>query len=813
MTERRKDLAVIALLALILLAFFSRILFTEKIIRAPDIINEFYWWVDSLRRGGVAEYFSSLQLSPNWDIYINSGATDEGGGVAGVLLHLYRPLLLILLPAPANVAWFIVLHLLFGGTGVYAVCRLIGTGRPAALFAALVFALAPETASLINAGHVIKIATICFVPWIFYALEKAFQTRRMVWFMATSVILAMQFCGGHWQVAFYTCLALGVYSIGRTAGIVISERREGLPSSWQRLLLCNLVVLFFFLSTVAMSLAPLANWSTHSNRGVKSGANQGKGGLDREEAMSWSLPPEELGSLVIPGFFGLSRQEGGINPTNVPSYYWGRMVFTQTASYMGLLPWLLLPLPLIFRRDRYTWLAVTGVVLGLLFSMGKFTPFYNLLYDYFPGINRFRVPKMIMFIPVFGVGVLAARGIDLLTSETVRGTLAFKRYLGAIAAVPLLLAVMLGTQLFAARAWMGLLSPLILEPNRFEQGAQLVAQRWGNMVTETGIAALLAAGCAGVLFAVGRRRLSGQAALVILVALFVADVWRINDKFLFTVQLPEHSRGVKTPAVSFIASKSSEQYRVLPMGGSDPMLFSVNKIPVMFTSNPVQQRRWQEYLDNFSLNSAMTDILNVKYLVFSAEQYLQEKGQLDGKYKPVFTSPDGLQIVLENQAVLPKAWLVPTVIELDKRFSAPQILQSPIFNPRKTAVVESAPPFPMAAFGQEQAGFSGDAVVNHYEGHRISLTATTSSNSLLVLSEKYYEGWKATVDGTSVEIVPVDHILRGVYLAPGTHKVEFRFDPLPFKVGKYLTIASFALFAGMLIRERRLRRKGVRGEE
>jgi len=58
MTERRKDLAVIALLALILLAFFSRILFTEKIIRAPDIINEFYWWVDSLRRGGIAEYFS-----------------------------------------------------------------------------------------------------------------------------------------------------------------------------------------------------------------------------------------------------------------------------------------------------------------------------------------------------------------------------------------------------------------------------------------------------------------------------------------------------------------------------------------------------------------------------------------------------------------------------------------------------------------------------------------------------------------------------------------------------------------------------------
>jgi uncharacterized membrane protein YfhO len=74
------------------------------------------------------------------------------------------------------------------------------------------------------------------------------------------------------------------------------------------------------------------------------------------------------------------------------------------------------------------------------------------------------------------------------------------------------------------------------------------------------------------------------------------------------------------------------------------------------------------------------------------------------------------------------------------------------------------------------------------------------------LGEKYYKGWKATVDGKNTEIVPVNHILRGVYLTTGTHKVEFIFDPLPFKIGKYLTLASFALFAGMLVREWRGRR-------
>lgn len=810
MTERRKNLAVIALFTMILMIFFSRILFTDKVIRAPDIINEFYWWVDSLRRGGFAEFFKTLQLSPGWDIYINSGATDEGGGIAGQLIHLYRPLLLMLLPAPANVAWFIVLHLLFGGVGVYACCRLIGTGRAAALFGGLIFVLAPETVSLINAGHVIKIATICFVPWVFYVIEKAFQTRRLIWFMATSVILTVQFCGGHWQIVYYTCLALAVYSIGRTAGIVVSERAQGVPSSLPRLLAYNLVVLFFFLSTVAVSLAPLANWSTHSNRGVKSGANQGKGGLERQEAMSWSLPPEELGSMVIPGLFGLSRKEGGENPTNIPSYYWGRMVFTQTASYMGLLPWLLVPLPLLFRRDKYTWLAVAAIVGGLLFSMGKYTPFYNLLYDYFPGINRFRVPKMIMFIPVLGVGVLAARGIDLLVREEVRDTVAFRRYVWGIAAVPLVLVTLFCSELFGTRLWMSLLSPLITEPNRFEQGPQLVAQRWSNLVTETGIAAVLALSIAGVMVAFGRRWLSARVAVIVLVLLFVADVWRVNDKFLFTIQLPEHSRGVKTPEVDFI-SKGIDHYRVLPVGG-DPMYFATNKIPVLFTSNPIQQRRWQELLDVFNLNTSMADMLNVKYLVYPSEQYLQDKGQLDRKYQPVYQAPDGRQIVLENKSVLPKAWLVPSVVTVNGGM-APQVMLSPNFDPRKTALVESEPPFRMGSFGQEQSGFSGEVTIRTYEGRRISLSATTNANCLLVIGEKYYQGWQAFVDGTRTEIYPANHVLRGVYLTPGKHTVEFRFDPLPFKIGKYLTLASLALFAGMLIREWLLCRKRVKSEE
>lgn len=813
MTGRKKDLLFLSLLMAVLMASFSRILFTHQIIRAPDIIAEFYWGIKAIGDLKFWELFR-VRLYADWNMLVNSGLTLEGGGVSGQFLFL-RNLIFWIFPAPENVAWYIVFHLFFGAAGTYCCCRLIGAGRLASLLGGLIFALATENASLINAGHVMKIATISFAPWVFYFLEKGFQTRRIFYFLATATFLAYQFFHTHWQIAYYTCLAVGVYGIARSIGILRKER--GGNREFVRLLGLNLTLLFFFLSTVAISLVPLANWSKDTNRGVNSGANAGaassqaqpKGGMDREEAMSWSLPPEEMAAFVIPGFFGLSRQEGGENPTNIPSYYWGRMRFTQTASYMGLLPWLLLPLPLIFRRDRYTWLALGAVVVGILFSMGKYTPFYNFLFDYFPGINRFRVPKMIMFIPVLGLGVLSALGLDLLLDPAVRLTRAFKRYLVGVVLVPVALLLLLAVEMAGRDFWINRFIDMLAQPTRYEQQSeQLVLQRWGNLVTETGIAAALSALFAAAFALYHRGRLAAKLLPFVLLALFLADVGRVNSKFMFLVDEPQQSKGVITPEIAFLADKPKE-YRVLPMNGSDPMQFATAGIPVMFTSNPVQQRRWQELLNAFDLSSSIPDLLNVKYLVYAADQYQKDKGALSLKYRPAFVSPDGGTVVLENRTVLPKAWLAPTAVLVESADHTLAALQNPAFDPRLVALVESVPPIPLAGPSTAVSGPAGEVRVARYQRESIELEAAVAINSMLVLGEKYYKGWRATVDGKETEIYPVDHVLRGIYLTPGKHRVEFVFDPLPFKVGKYLTLVSFACFALMLVREM-LRKKGQR---
>ncbi len=803
MTERRKDLLALLALAGVMVLMFQRILFTDLIIRAPDITNEFIWNIKHFSTSTFSDLFR-IQLKAAWDLNENGGGT-VGGGTLSMQFMLYRSLLFWLIPLPVNIAWFIVFHLFFAGAGTYMFCRLIGAGRFAAFLGALVFAVAPENASLINAGHVQKIATISFAPWAFYFLERGYQTRKVLMFMTAAVVLAFQFFNMHWQIAFYTCLALGVYGLCRTVAMVVAERDNRAAVAW-KLAGLNLVILAFFLTTVSISLLPLADWSKETIRGAKSGANQGAGGLNVDEAMSWSLPPEEVATFLVPGLFGLSRQEGGYNTADIKAYYWGRMTFTQTTDYLGALPWLLLPLALMFRRDKYTLLAIAGLVLGLLFSMGKYTPFYWFLFDHFPGINNFRVPKMMMIIPALCLGVLGARGLDALMDDQVRKERRFRWYFWGLGGLTVGMLAFFAVVLVAKESLIRQFFEVLSQPTRYEQGLQLVTQRWDNLIREAGIACVvIAAHVAAIVFFV-RRYAPIKYLPLVLLGLFLTDIWRINDKFMLLQDVPMRGSEKKTAVMEFVAQDAP--YRVLPVNNIDPMKYVSQGIPVLYSPNPVNMQRWQDFLDAFSLNSAMPDMMNVRYLVMESDQVAQQLSALGSKYEVVFQDQVRNETVLRNRTVLPKAWLVSqAIVETNPEMRMRIISTSPMFDPARHALVETPPGLALGG------GTAGDAHVTRYEANHITVDVRATANALLVLGEKHYRWWNAEIDGKQAEIVPVNHVLRGVYVPTGAHKVEFRFDPLPFKIGKYLTLTSFVVFAGMLIREWLLRRKRVKSEE
>jgi uncharacterized membrane protein YfhO len=73
-----------------------------------------------------------------------------------------------------------------------------------------------------------------------------------------------------------------------------------------------------------------------------------------------------------------------------------------------------------------------------------------------------------------------------------------------------------------------------------------------------------------------------------------------------------------------------------------------------------------------------------------------------------------------------------------------------------------------------------------------------------VLTDSWFPGWKATVDGKNAPIHRVDYLIRGVSVPAGAHTVEFRYQPLSWRIGWIVSLAALlAIVAATAI--------GVRG--
>ncbi|MDD2336389.1 MAG: hypothetical protein PHD01_07405, partial [Geobacteraceae bacterium] len=337
----------------------------------------------------------------------------------------------------------------------------------------------------------------------------------------------------------------------------------------------------------------------------------------------------------------------------------------------------------------------------------------------------------------------------------------------------------------------------------------LVAERYDNMILETGLAVCIISVYLAVLFAWFRKWLPTRYLFPLLTIFLLLDLWRVNDRFLVLTEPPGmDKKAAKNEIVEFLEPRMG-QYRMQPFNANNAKYYADYGFPNISAYVTISEKRYREFLDNFSLTSGMPDIMNLKYLVMPAADLEKQRDQLSEKYSTVFTSKSGV-VVLENKSVLPKAWLVTAVAIVENPEKRLSIMNSsPKFDSATVALVEAPPPLTMTPFGRAMQ--SGSGVVQRYEPNKILISAATRQNSLLVLGEKYYPWWYATVDGEKAEIYPVDHILRGVYLTPGAHEVTFVFDPLPFKIGKWLTLLSFAFFAVMLGREvwtRQTRREG-----
>jgi hypothetical protein len=174
------------------------------------------------------------------------------------------------------------------------------------------------------------------------------------------------------------------------------------------------------------------------------------------------------------------------------------------------------------------------------------------------------------------------------------------------------------------------------------------------------------------------------------------------------------------------------------------------------------------------------------------------------KYREV-TRAEGI-VVLENTAAFPRAFLVQGS-RLAPAGSSLELMESRAFAPREEVVLAGDTPPTAVATRQEFPGTPGRAAllrpgrarIESYESQEVAVHVTTPQESFLVLSDAFYPGWRAYIDGVEQPILRGNLMFRVVQVPEGQHDVVFRFEPTSVLLGLRISLVAVAVALGLLI--------------
>lgn len=481
---------------------------------------------------------------------------------------------------------------------------------------------------------------------------------------------------------------------------------------------------------------------------------------------------------------------------------------------------------------RMVWFWTGAAVVSLLLAFGKHAPFYQFVYK-LPYFSTIRNP--IKFMQPFHVAtlILFAHGLEDLCRRCLSRTPALpslaeqlKRWWASAPLFEKRWTTGLGAALGAA-----LVATLIFASSRGDlvQHLQLVgftAEQAGATADfslgELGWFLLFFAIAAVMVTAILSGALGGSRAKwagIALGLLVVADMSRANSPWIIYVNYKEKYRS--NPIIDFLRERPHEHrvamgpnpglqqlgafhasvyhdlwlqhhfpyYNIQSLDIPQEPRVAREKIDFLASVGTNPARYWQltntRYL--FGLNQINTpqgpihyvDLLNAqldpqqrRFRVKTAFSLTQEAPD---KTVQVATNAGGQFALIEFTGALPRAklyadWQVSTDLQ-----ATLTNLVNPAFNPERTVLLANqvgAPPPADAAHAEP-----GTVEFVSYAPKRIRLRAEAKLPCVLLLNDRYHPAWKVWVDGQPAELLRANFIVRAVMLQPGTHEVEFRFQP------------------------------------
>lgn len=507
------------------------------------------------------------------------------------------------------------------------------------------------------------------------------------------------------------------------------------------------------------------------------------------------------------------------------------------------------------RKWLWFWTALTTA--SLLLSFGHYAPFYHLIYA-LPYFSTIRNPTKFLYLFSFGFAVLFAYGIDGLWRKYLKpngtGVLASRSGFGGwwkragqfdknwVRACGLVWVAGLAAWYAYAQHRPQLVA--YLERAHLDQPAAATADFsigqpiWFALFFFLA-AALLLLILSGVFS--GKRAAAG---IVLLGALLVVDLgladspwvvyWNYPTKYTSNAIIdllrdkPYESRAVVAPiAWPPQMSVFKMLYKAEWMEQQFPY-FNIQTFDVMEMPRvPVDLAAFQKQLNKESGAASLPhfarayQLTNTRFLLapvgfgnFWNTTLPQNPMQLVTRFNvvprpgiiratkidevTVVTDPAGIYALYNYPAALPRAklytsWQINTNGQdtLDQMFSTN-------FNPQASVFVAGDVPDNAST----NAAITPDDAVQYvsYKSKDIVLKADSPAPSVLLLNDHYHPDWKVLVDGAPQKLLRCNFLMRGVYLLPGTHTVEFKFEPAHglFFVSLAAVVIALAL-TGVLI--------------
>ena len=712
---------------------------------------------------------------PLWNPYIFGGMPY----VAAMHGDIFYPTFLLRIAMPTDVAmtWGFIIHIFLAGLFTFGFLRATGFSFAGALVGGIAYMMGGQIASYVSPGHDGKLFVSALFPLALWMLYRGIRDGRRWSWGAFALVVGLSVLSPHPQLLQYMLLACGAYALF----LALANLEGGsLPRPLAiRRLAAALGAVIVGLAMGAVQYLPLMEYVPWSPRA--------SGLASYASATSYAWRPEELFNVYLPQFSGML------------SAYWGRNGIHLHSDYVGVVVLILAGAAFIGlrteprRKHIIFWSA--ALLISVLWSLGAATPFYHIPYVIIPGTKYFRAPATIFFIGALAIGLLACVGTErFVQSRVTRGYLIGWGIAGAV--IALLASVGAFTNIGETFAGDRQLDRLLANSGAVTGGA------WRSFAF---VALTIALG-----FALLHGRISRKYATWALAALMAVDLWTIER--LYWMFSEPASTIYATNSIIETIQKEPQPVRVLAFPVQSPSqpdallsgdALMSHRIRNVLGYHGNQIGRFDELVgtnaeDNRLFTPNVMQMMNTRFLLTNIPElpFIPNTTLVEG---PVRDASGGVLYLYRLNADNPYAWVTPVAVKApDDQVLA--TLLNPRFDVKRAALFDTSANVAVATNVQVlPAPLPLTASVRHYEPGRvqIDLSAPAPAGASLVVSENYYPGWTATVDGRPARIGRADFTLIGVELPPGARAVELNFTSASYARGKAITL--FAIAVGLVM--------------